>query len=76
MTIPSLTHILNTPLANMPEWSNDFLSRCKARNITTLQDIVALGAHEVSKTKYLGPDCFRELVDYLYARQLLPLLPD
>jgi len=76
MAISSLTDILNTPLADMPEWSTDFRSRCKACKIVTLQDLVVLGAHEISKTKYLGPDCFRELVDYLYARQLLPVLPD
>jgi len=76
MAIHSLTDILNTPLADMPEWSTDFRARCKACKIITLQDLVALGAHEVSKTKYLGPDCFRELVAYLYARQLLPVLPD
>jgi len=72
----SLTDILSTPLADMPGWSADFRARCKACKIVALQDLVSLGAHEVSKNKYLGPDCFRELVEYLYARKMLPLLPD
>ncbi|SKB62915.1 hypothetical protein SAMN05660226_02345 [Parapedobacter luteus] len=71
----SLTDILHLPIAGMPGWSNTFRARCRACRFTTLQDIVSLGAAEVSRIKYLGPDCFRELVDFLDERELLLLLP-
>ena len=76
MTTSTLNKLLHTPIADLHAWSKGFAKRCHACGLTNLQDIVQLGAHEVSKPRYLGPIYFRELVDYLHERQLLLVFPD
>ncbi|MEC3881900.1 hypothetical protein [Parapedobacter sp. 10938] len=74
MTIPLPTDILNVPIDSIPELSRNFRASCRACGFHTLQDICRLGAAEASKTRYLGPDLFRELTDFLHARRILHTL--
>lgn len=76
MRIPLATDILRVPIADIPQLSKGFVKCCKACRFQTLQDICDKGAVEVSKSRYLGPFHFRELVDFLHKRNLLLALKD
>ncbi|GGH00017.1 hypothetical protein GCM10007415_39880 [Parapedobacter pyrenivorans] len=76
MIVPLPTDILKVPIADIPELGRKFQACCQACGFHTLREVCQLGAYEASKDRYLGPDHFRKLVDFLQERRILRALHD